>query len=43
MLVRGEGPRPAVLQTSEEIHVGKLLHLFNVRRLGNLLVIEENP
>lgn len=43
MLVRDEGPRPAALQTPEEIHIGKLLHLLNVGRLGNLLVIEENP
>ena len=42
MLVRDEGPRPAALQTPEEIHIGKLLHLLHVGRLGNLLVIEEN-
>lgn len=32
-----------VLQTPKEIHVRKLLHLFHVSSLGDLLVVEKNP
>lgn len=31
------------LQTPEEIHVRKLLHLLHIGSLGHLLVVEEHP
>lgn len=31
------------LQTPEEIHIRKLLHLFHIGCLGDLLIIEEYP
>jgi hypothetical protein len=34
---------PGCLRTPEEIHISKLLHLFHVGRLGNLLVVEKDP
>ena len=40
MLVRDARPRPFVLQTPKEIHIGKLLHLLYVCSLGHLFVIE---
>jgi hypothetical protein len=33
----------ANLDTPEEIHVCKLLHLFHVTRLCDLFVVEEDP
>lgn len=36
-------PRPPILQTPEEIHVRKLLHLVDIGSLCDLLVVEENP
>lgn len=36
-------PRPATLQTPEEIYIGKLLHLLHVGCLSDLLVVEEHP
>jgi hypothetical protein len=38
-----QGPDHCDLQMPKEIHVRKLLHLLHVSRLGDLLVIEENP
>lgn len=43
MLVCDARPRPRVLQTPEEIHIGKLLHLLRVCSLGNLLVVKQDP
>jgi len=36
-------PRPATLQTPEEIYIGKLLHLLHVGCLSDLLVVKEHP
>ena len=36
-------PRPPVLQTPEEIHICKLLHLVDVSSLCYFLVVEEDP
>jgi len=38
-----QDPDPVVLQTPEEIHVRKLLHLLHISGLGYLLVVEEDP
>lgn len=37
------GPDPAALQTPEEIHIGKLLHLLHIAGLGHLLIVEQHP
>lgn len=38
-----QDPDRRVLQTPEEIHIRKLLHLLHVRCLGHLLIVEEHP